>query len=157
MGGMEGYAGQPNPPGHLSGTYTTSYTTRGNVTGISEFKSLSPEQAITRLRKVDKFGSVVKEQNTCCTERTFTNEQSNYYSAPVEVTNGSGGVELTSSTEYDFNTSLVKNQTDPRNQTVTYGYDLAERLNLTSYPTGATQTAGYNDSAMTASQGVNFT
>lgn len=56
--------------------------------------------------------------------------ESNYYSAPVEVTSGGGGVALTSSTEYDFNRSLVKNETDPRNQTVTYGYDLAEAAHV---------------------------
>ena len=54
LGGMEGYGGTANPPGHLS-SYNTSYSTRGNVTGVTKFADLSGG-GITRSNKTDIFG-----------------------------------------------------------------------------------------------------
>ncbi|HEU4390406.1 MAG TPA: hypothetical protein VFV34_21560, partial [Blastocatellia bacterium] len=74
MQGMEGYSGQPEATNHLT-YYSTSFTTRGNVTGVTTFKQVNPDQGITRLRKLDKYGNVVKEQSSCCVEQTFTTDQ----------------------------------------------------------------------------------
>src|SRR5205085_2187367 len=74
MGGMENYGGTANPPGHLIG-YDATVTTRGNLTGTSEWTDLTNNTTITHLRKIDIFGNVVKAQVSCCQEKDITNTQ----------------------------------------------------------------------------------
>jgi len=146
MGGMEDYSGQTMPPGHES-SFNASYTVRGNVTGVTVYKDLQASQTITHLRKIDIFGNVVKEDLSCCDERTYMNDNTNCYGAPVEVTNGTGSTELTTTIDDDFNTGAVEDTTDPRGQITTYTYDEAMRPDVVTAPTDATQDTDYNDSA----------
>jgi hypothetical protein len=76
MGGMEVYVGQPAPPNHDS-SYDATKTVRGNVTGTTQWIDLATNNSITRLRKLDKFGNTVKEQVSCCNERSYTCDETN--------------------------------------------------------------------------------
>ncbi|MBI3650389.1 MAG: RHS repeat protein, partial [Acidobacteria bacterium] len=156
MSGMEVYTGQAEAPSHdLS--FDASVTVRGNVTGVTQYKDVAASQTIARLKKYDKYGNVVKEQLSCCNEIVLAMNQTNGYAVPVEEIRGSGSTTLTSSTATDFNTGLVVSQIDPQGKTTTYAYDAAERVDLVTAPTGATQNSNYNDSAMTTTQSVTYT
>ena len=156
MSGMEYYSGQQMPPGHDS-SFDQNYTTRGNVTGTTVYKDIAGSQTITHLRKIDIFGNVVKEQMDCCNEQVMEMEESNGYSAPMTVTKGTGSLTLTTEMEDDFNTGLITSQTDPRGEETTITYDSALRTDVVTSPTGATQDASYNDSALTSTQTANWT
>jgi RHS repeat-associated protein len=156
MGGMENYGGPPTPPpGHLT-SYNATYTLRGNVTGRTEVTDVNAGTSITWLRKLDIFGTTVKEQLSCCNEETVTQTQNHYWALPETVTKGAaGGPQLTTSTHYDFNTSLTMDTTDPNSQTTTINTrDAALRPTLITQPTGATASANYNDDTLSASRTV---
>ncbi|HXG66461.1 MAG TPA: hypothetical protein VNO70_15285, partial [Blastocatellia bacterium] len=156
MGGMENYGGTASPPGHLA-SYNASYTTRGNVTGVTRWYDLANNLSITRLNKYDIFGNVVKEQLSCCNEKIYTCAEATCWAQPEQITTGSGTGSLTTTMEYDFNTGAVKTQTDPNSLQTTYGYDAALRPNSTTLPTTASQTMTYNDGQMQVSRTVNYT
>jgi RHS repeat-associated protein len=152
MGGMEVYTGQPNAPGHRS-WYDASYTTRGNVTGVTQWYDLANNLSYTRLRKIDIYGNVVKEQLSCCNEETLTATQTSYWAAPEQVTKGTtGGTQLTYSRQYDFNTLATKTSTDANNLTTTVNsYDAALRPSQVTMPSGATVSASYSDGTLSVS------
>jgi RHS repeat-associated protein len=154
MGGMQTYS--TTPPGHES-SFNTSYATRGNVTGMTEYKDIAAAQTITHLRKFDLFGSVTKEQLDCCTEREYMRNDTNCYNSPVEVKSGTTTMQLSTMIDDDLNTGLVGSQTDPRGKTTFVTYDAALRSDVVTSHTGATTDANYNDSALTSSQTVNYT
>ncbi|MEW6210188.1 MAG: hypothetical protein AB1631_17610 [Acidobacteriota bacterium] len=157
MGGMEVYAGQSEPPGH-DASYDATKTVRGNVTGTSEWIDLGTNTSITRLRKLDKFGNTVKEQVSCCNERTYTSDETNCWSSPEQVTSGNtSGLYLTTSTEEDFNTGAVERQEDANGRAVNFSYDEAMRpVEATTDPASATATANFNDGSLVASQSVTY-
>ena len=151
MGGMENYGGTANPPGHLS-WYNTSVTARGNVTGTTQWTDISGGTVIQHLAKYDIFGNVVKAQVSCCQEKDLTNTDENYWSAPVEETSGDpNGVHQTTSTDYDFNTSLPVSETDAGVLTTNIGYNAALTPTSVTLPTGATVTTGYDYANLSSS------
>jgi RHS repeat-associated protein len=156
MGGMENYGGSANPPGHLS-SYNTSVTVRGNVTGTTGWYDLTNNLSITRLRKVDIFGNVTREQLACCSQVSFTCTETNCWGVPEVITSGAtGGPQQTTTDAYDFNTSLVTSQTSPDNQTTTVNYDQFLRPTSETLPTGATVTRIYNDQALSLTTTTNY-
>ena len=141
MGGMEDYGGAL-PPGH-SLNWGTSHTTRGNVTGVSEWTDLQAGTTITHLAKYDTFGNVVKAQVSCCQQKDLTNTEATYWSQPDSVMSGDpNGVHETTSTDYDFNTSLATSRTDAAGLVTDIGYDATLSPTLVTMPTGATAQAG---------------
>ena len=157
MGGMEEYTGQTSPPGHSG--IGASTTVRGNVTGTTQWTDITANTSITRLAKYDKFGNVVKAEVSCCQEKTLTLDEDTYWSQSEEQTRGGSSETLTETSEFDFNTSVIENQTDPGGQTAEYGYDAALRINQVTAPVGAiaamsydslstTQTLTYDDGGM---------
>jgi len=143
MGGMEGYGGTANPPGHLS-NYDTTYTTRGNVTGVTKYGDLGGA-GVTHTSKTDIFGSTTKAQVSCCDEKSFTMTEATYWSRPSQTTSGNtSGIYLTTSAGYDFNTLTTTSETDPNSQTTSYAYDLAQRPTGFTSPTGASGSTAYN-------------
>jgi RHS repeat-associated protein len=100
---------------------------------------------------------LVKAQVTCCNQKNYTFDISNYWSRPLQLTDGDPtGIHLTGTAAYDFNTSLVTSQTDPNNLTTSYSYDGALRLQQKTLPTGASVTTTYNDAALTASSTMTY-
>ena len=125
MGGMEDYGGLANPPGHSS-SYPTSYTTRGNVTGVTDWTDLQLGTTVQHLAKIDIFGNVVKAQVSCCQEKALTNSDATYWSQPdSEISGDPNSEHTTTSTDYDFNTDLAKSQTNAAGLVTNIGYNAA--------------------------------
>jgi RHS repeat-associated protein len=151
-GGMEGY-GLSKPPGHDEALYGTSFTYRGNVTGTTQWIDINSNTTLpTRLKKYDKFGNVLQEMVTCCKQKVFTYVGNDYWANPPTVTDGDPQtLHLNGNTTFDFNTGLPK-YTEFANMGRRYFYyDAALRLIEQDLPTGGSQTASYNDGALTAS------
>jgi YD repeat-containing protein len=143
MGGMEGYGGTANPPGHLS-SYDTTYTTRGNLTGVTKYPDLGGA-GVGNGSKTDIFGNVTLAQVACCDQKSFTMTSATYWTKPSQITSGNtSGIYLTSSAGYDFNTLTETSATDPDAQITTVSYDSAQRPTGFTAPTGATGSTVYN-------------
>jgi RHS repeat-associated protein len=156
MGGMENYGGTAAPPGHLS-WYDANLTARGNVTGTTQWTDVSGGTVVQHQAKYDIFGNVVKGQVSCCQEKDLTNTDENYWSAPVEETSGDpNGVHQTTSTDYDFNTSLPVSETDAGGLTTNIGYNAALTPSSVTLPTGATATAGYDYGNLSSSTTLTY-
>ena len=155
-GGMENYGGTAAPPGHLT-SYGTGVTVRGNVTGVTSWIDLATNNSITKLKKYDIFGNMVKEEVSCCNEMMFTRTEANCWSQPEQVTKGDpSGIHLTTSAVYDFNTSAIKSQSDPNGNTKTQTYDAAMRPATTTFPTGASRNTSFNDALLTSSKSASY-
>jgi RHS repeat-associated protein len=149
MGGLEDYGGA-NPPGHIS-WYDANYTTRGNVTGVTQWTDILGGSTIQRLAKYDVFGNVVKAQLSCCQEKDLTNTDATFWSQPeIEMSGDPNGVHTTTSTDYDFNTSLPWSGTDATGLRTDIGYDAALQPSFVTLPTGATAQSNMNYGTLTA-------
>jgi RHS repeat-associated protein len=149
MGGMEDYGGTASPPGRRL-NWGTNVTARANVTGVTEWTDLQANTVITHLAKYDIFGNVVKAQVSCCQEKDMTNTDATYWSQPDAVTSGDpNGVHETTSTDYDFNTSLPTVATDAAGLQSSFGYDATLRPNSVQLPTGATAQSNMNYGTLT--------
>ncbi|MEK6301804.1 MAG: RHS repeat-associated core domain-containing protein [Acidobacteriota bacterium] len=144
MGGMEDYGGSADPPGHLIG-WNASVTTRGNVTGTTEWTDLTAGTTVQHLAKYDIFGNVVKAQVSCCQERDLTITDTTYWAQPDSETSGDpNGVHTTTSTDYDFNTSLPTLQTNAAGLGSTIGYNAALQASSVTLPTGANANVNFS-------------
>ena len=149
MGGLESYGGA-NPPGHLS-WYDANFTTRGNVTGVTQWTDLAAGTTIQHLAKYDIFGNVVKAQLSCCQEKDLTNTDATYWSQPeTEMSGDPNGVHTTTSTDYDFNTSLPSSKTDAGGLITYIGYGAALQASSITLPTGATAQKNVDYASLTA-------
>jgi hypothetical protein len=154
MGGLENYGGSANPMGHLS-WYDASFTTRANVTGVTEWTDLAAGTTVQHLAKIDIFGNVVKAQVSCCQEKDLTITDATYWSQPDSETSGDpSGVHTTTSTDYGFNTSLAVSGTNAAGLTTTIGYNAALQASSVTLPTGANANANfdYGNLSSTSSQ-----
>jgi RHS repeat-associated protein len=156
MGGMEDYGGDANPPGHPV-AYSTSYTTRGNVTGVTEWTDLQAGTTIQHLAKIDIFGNVVKAQISCCQEKDLTNSDATFWSQPdSEMSGDPNGDHTTTSTDYDFNTSLAKSQINEAGLETSFGYDAALSPTSINLPTGASANSDYNYDNLSSTSTVTY-
>lgn len=151
MGGMEEYGGPATPPPGHSSSWGTSVTARGNVTGVSEWVDLQAGTTITHLAKYDIFGNVVKAQVSCCQLKDLTITDNTNWSQPDSVMSGDpNGVNETTSTDYDFNTSLTKSHTNTIGLVTNIVYDAGLRPTLVTMPTGETSEVTMNYAALTS-------
>ncbi|MEK6299507.1 MAG: RHS repeat-associated core domain-containing protein [Acidobacteriota bacterium] len=152
MGGIENYGGTTYALGHMPG-YDSSYTLRGNVTGVTQYTDVSAPTSITHLRRIDIFGNTVKEELSCCNQQTINTDDANGFAMPVTIVKGDpSGTTLTTQYTSDFNSSLQLDVMDPSSlQTTVYSRDAALRPTQINLPTGAMATASYNDSTMSVS------
>jgi RHS repeat-associated protein len=154
MGGLENYGGPSTPPpAHInSGPY-------GKVSGVTEWVDFAvpTPTVIQHLAKIDIFGNVVKAQVSCCQEKDLTITDETYWSQPsIETSGDPNGPHQTSSTDYDFNTSLVKSQIDPAGLTTSFGYNAALIPNSISFPSGESAQQGYDYSQLSSSSTVAY-
>jgi RHS repeat-associated protein len=141
---LEDYDGTATPPGHTA-SYDDTYTTRGNVTQVKKYKSISGNQYIQTTTRYDIFGNVVQDDTSCCNQQTQTFEEDDYWSKPVSVTKGSNsGPQLTTSTVYDFNTDLPVEEIDVDGLITEYDYDVIGRPIERGDPEGSTTTVSYD-------------
>ncbi|HKQ06410.1 MAG TPA: RHS repeat-associated core domain-containing protein [Blastocatellia bacterium] len=167
MGGMDDHrdpnTGQlpPPPPGHYS-WYDTTYMTRGNVTGRTVWYDISNNLSYTWLRKIDIFGNMTQEQLSCCNQETVSTTQNNFWALPESITKGpSGGPQLTTSTQYDFNTSRVTGTTNPAGLITTPSYDAAGRavtaaISDSNNHTLPSPTVSYGDGSLTITDSMTY-
>lgn len=154
-GGMEVYPNLPNPPGHLG--WGAETTVRGNLTGTTEWYDLANNLSITRLRKLDKFGNVLKEDVSCCNQKIMTTSDANGYVFPDAVMSGNeNGVHMAEAIEVDYNTGLLNTTTSANNQQLNYNYDGALRMNQMDVFTGANASINYSDGNLSASFSANY-
>jgi YD repeat-containing protein len=108
--------------------------------------------------QLDVFGNVIRRQLSCCNEQSVTVDDGNNFAMPIEVTKGaSGGPQVTTSAEYDFNTSLVISSTDENGHATTIdSRDAALRPTEITYHTGATKTADYDDGDQTVTLTLSY-
>lgn len=149
-GGMESYGLTTNtyPPNHVS-SFDQNYTTRGNVTGMETYSSLSPNVATIRYSKYDVFGHAIEADVSCCKVKTTTFGWNTFFSQPDATTDGKPGVVpyLTTSFQYDFNTGLGSQTTDPNGQISYISYDSAWRQLTVATPSGAVTTTKFDKDA----------
>ncbi|MEK6303861.1 MAG: RHS repeat-associated core domain-containing protein [Acidobacteriota bacterium] len=142
MGGMEDYGGTANPPGYA---VWTDPANRGNVTGVTEWTDLQAGTTIQHLAKYDIFGNVVKAQVSCCQEKDLTITDATYWAQPDSETSGDpNGVHTTTSTDYDFNTSLPTSQMNGAGLETSIGYNAALQASSVTLPTGANANANFS-------------
>ena len=141
------------PPNHDYGNYGVGGTTRGNVTQVTT--SVSPGSGtIARNFKFDVFGNVVRADVSCCQVKNINyldgaGNPTTYYSQPLSMTDGTSAVApyLTTSYQYDFNTGLMTNTTDPNGQSGSFIYDSAWRLLTVNAPSTAFSTTAFDKDA----------
>lgn len=135
-------------------TKTTSYADAQNLTG-----------AIIETRGYDITGNLVKASSSCCEQTSIAYDDPNtpgidtQYAYPVSQTRGSADTNspnrITTSAVYNFDTGLIKQNTDANGRTSTTGYnpDTLRPVKSTS-STGAYSTFSYDDTAMTVTEEV---
>jgi len=117
-------------------TSTTTYTDAGNATG-----------SITRAIKYDIAGNVTSAEVNCCQLKSFEYSDTFYNGYVTSVTRGNpGGLHLTSSATYSFNTGLVATTTDENSQVTTNYYNSDSlRLDHIDHPDGGATYLTYSD------------
>lgn len=157
MGGMENYGGTTYIIGHHPG-YDSNVTLRGNVTGVTKYTDIAAPTSITRMRKLDIFGNVVKEQLSCCDQQAVNTDETNGYFMPVTVVRGNpSGITLTTEYGHDFNTSLEGSVMDSNSQQISVASrDAALRATQIDLPTGAIRTSSYSDGTQSVSHSVTY-
>jgi RHS repeat-associated protein len=125
------------PPGFNTGI--VGRIGRGNITTVklwSDASTTNPD--ITYRHRYDIFGNEVKAEVGCCSLKRSTFEPNTaglFYSAPKSSVDGPiGGANLTTTFNYDFNTSFLTSQTDPQGRTTSYAPDGAVRLKTVTLP-----------------------
>jgi RHS repeat-associated protein len=140
-GGMEFYGlnAQTMPFTHSTG-FNQDYNIRGNVTMTRSYTDIGGNAAQDRWSKYDIFGNVVEAEVSCCQVKSSTFSGTHWWSKPDSITSGNvNGTHLTTTMQYNFNTGLVTQVTDPNGQSISYVYDAAWRQDTTNLPTGATK------------------
>ncbi|MGB5037232.1 MAG: RHS repeat-associated core domain-containing protein, partial [Blastocatellia bacterium] len=134
---LKTYGSSPPAQTRNSAFDSTSYTLRGNVTRVTNWKDVGAGTTIIRDRQWDIFGNVVQQDVNCCDVKNTMFGSSTYFSLPDSVTDGTSGVSpyLTTSYQYDFNSSVTTQMTGPDGAVTSYGYDSAMRPYQTTQPT----------------------
>ncbi|MEW6128915.1 MAG: RHS repeat-associated core domain-containing protein [Acidobacteriota bacterium] len=131
-----------NPPGYIA---SYNGTTHGNPTTVKEWTNISSNTFDTHTRNYDMFGNRVKEQISCCNEKSYTFGQNTYWSKAEQATRGNtSGIYLTDAMSYSFNSGNLQTNTDPNGQITAYSYGSGNLLTGTTSPTGATNSTSYN-------------
>ena len=130
-------------------TKTTTYTDAQNRT----------TGAIDETRSYDVTGNLTKTSTACCQQTSFQYTSANQYAYPELQTRGSSDPNspdrITTSAIYSYETGLILQSTDAdgRVSTTSYHSDTLRPTKATS-STGAYQTFGYDDAAMTVTEEV---
>jgi RHS repeat-associated protein len=112
---------------------------------------------VQHLAKIDIFGNLVKAQVSCCQEKDLTNSDATYWSQPdSEMSGDPNGDHTTTSTDYDFNTSLAKSQINEAGLETNFGYDAALSPTSVSLPTGASAYSDYNYDNLSSTSTVTY-
>ena len=145
-------------PPSSSSPYKPETDYRGNITQLKTFAdaaNLDQSTAVVETRSYDMTGNMIKAGTSCCQETSFDFTTATHYAYPESETRGSSSNELAqviTSTVYDFNTGLVRFQTDANGKTSETNYFESLRPERTILSTGAHTDFAYNDVDMTVTE-----
>lgn len=134
---------------HDDANYSTSFLTRGNLTGLTSYPDPGSQTGIQQSFTYDQTGNVVQGSVGGRTQVAYTYTAENAY--PETVTRGSTP-SLSISAVYDFNTGLVTSSTDENQHSTAYTYEsTTRRLLSTARPDGSQSVITYDDTSAQAS------
>jgi RHS repeat-associated protein len=147
----------PNQPMGASGAvehdanYSTSYTTRGNVTAVERWRNTDGAM-LTTSKQYDDAGSILSSIDPLGykTSYSFTDSWSNATCAPsgqgkAYVTTVTNALGQTATKTYNSCTASLASTEDPNRQTISYSYDMFDRKTEITYPDGGSTTNCYTD------------
>ncbi len=116
-------------PGHDDTNFDNNYTTRGNLTSTKRYRNAAAGTGpVTQGLHYDTLGNLRSADGTCCTQLSWSFSAPTKYAFPDGVTAGASSPTLTTSTTYYPNTYLPQTVTDPNSRSITYTYDVLNRL-----------------------------
>lgn len=136
--------------------YVAATDYRGNVTRTTTYvDAAGATGAITHDTHYDIAGNITKAEVDCCNEQTIAYTKTYEYAYPTSVTKGDpGGLHLTTSTSYDFDTGVVATTTDENSQVTTMSYNSdTVRPNQVTYADGGVTSYDYDDALAADSAG----
>ena len=139
--------------------YDSATDYRGNVTSVITYPDASStSNTITHSTTYDIAGNVMTAQVDCCRLKTFSytdNPNTHTYAYPTSVSSGDpGGLHLSSSVTYDFNTGVVGTATDENSQVTTNYYNSDSlRVDHIVSPNGGAAYLTYSDALETDANG----
>jgi len=137
-------------PQHDDTNYGATFTTRGNVTKTTRYKTpslTSPSGPIDRALTYATPGNLRTAQVDCCQQKTWAFSATTNYAFPDSVTSGSGTLTLLTSATYDLGTGLALTQTDQNNQVLHYAYDALNRPTGVTGPLSSSVSFSYDDNS----------
>jgi RHS repeat-associated protein len=149
--------GHPNQPMVASGAvqhdsnFTTSYTARGNLTAVSQWRN-TDGALLTTTKQYDDAGNVLSSIDPLgnMTSFSFADAWSNSTCAPsgqgkAYVTTLTNALKQATTKIYDSCTGALASATDANSQTTSYSYDMMGRTTQVSYPDGGSTGYCYTD------------
>lgn len=141
--------------------YDPSTEARGNITKVTTYTDAQNRTtgAIYETRSYDITGNLTKTSTACCQQTSFQYTVANQYAYPESQTRGASDPNspdrMTTSAVYSYETGLILQSTDAdgRVSTTNYHSDTLRPTRATS-STGAYQTFGYDDAAMTVTEEI---
>jgi RHS repeat-associated protein len=131
--------------------FSTTYTTRGNVTAVSQWRN-TDGALLTTTHQYDDAGNIISTIDPLKNKTLFdfTDSWSNVTCVPsgqgkayaTKITNALN--QITSKT-YNSCTASVASTTDSNTRTTSFSYDLLDRVTLASYPDGGSTSHCYTD------------
>lgn len=117
--------------------YSTAY--RGNVTTVTAYAdAANATGATTNTMSYDIAGNVTEATANCCRRKTFSYSDSFFNAYETSSTRGETN-QLSTSTDYDFNTGFVRTTLDENNRTTTIQYNsVSLRPSAIERPQGTT-------------------
>lgn len=131
--------------------FNTSFTTRGNLTAVSQWRN-TDGALLTTTNQYDDAGNVLSSIDPLSNKTSFgfTDSWSNSTCAPsgqgkAYVTTITTALNQTTSNAYDSCTGVLTSTTDPNLQKTSNSYDLMGRVTGVSYPDGGSASYCYSD------------
>jgi RHS repeat-associated protein len=138
---------------HDDAGYSTSYTTRGNVTSITRYgNAAAGTGAVPQTFSYDTLGNARVASADCCNILSSNFSSTTQYSAPDSIVRGPTlGPQFTTSFTYNPDNNDVLTSTDENGQQTQYQYDSVNRVTATLLPAQAGTVvqlnSSFNDSA----------
>ncbi len=140
---------------HGTGLYpaSTSYTTRGNITGVTQWVGGGAPSLTTRNLTYDDAGNVLSKQDPAgnITKYSFADQWQNKAcvaangNAASNVTAITNALSQTDHLSYNSCSSTLASEQDVNSQTTSFAYDCMDRRISAQYPDGGLASIGYSD------------
>jgi RHS repeat-associated protein len=128
-------------PEHDDTNYSTSNTTRGNVTLVQSL--VGGSTYVNSSATYDTTGQPLTSTDPKGNVTTFNYSACCYNSYPTTITGATNVLNQATNLGYDFNTGLLSSITDPNNQATSFLYDSMSRPTRITYPDGGQTNYNY--------------